>query len=79
MSTFLTQTAPSSSAYSQQKASGKGSSSLGADNQQLHSALLYAPFIKPQDKVKKDVADVSFSDFQPKRFALNYDPPMLSK
>lgn len=47
--------------------------------QQLQSALLYAPFVKPVDKVKKDVAEMSFSDFQPKRFALNYDPPMISK
>jgi len=23
------------------------------------------------------VAELSFSDFQPKRFALNYDPPMI--
>ena len=39
--------------------------------------LLYAPFVKPADKIQKDVAEMSFSDFQPKRFALNYDPPML--
>ena len=46
----------------------------------MQSALLYAPFIKPVDKVRtKDVSDLSFSDFQPKRFALNYDPPMISK
>jgi hypothetical protein len=38
---------------------------------------LYAPFVKASDKVKKDVADLSLSDFQPKRFALNYDPPMI--
>ena len=35
-----------------------------------------APFLKPADR-RKDVAEVSFSDFQPKRFALNYDPPMI--
>ena len=35
--------------------------------------------MKPTDKIKKDVAELSFSDFQPKRFALNYDPPMISK
>mmetsp|Transcript_42576 Transcript_42576/g.40833 ORF Transcript_42576/g.40833 Transcript_42576/m.40833 type:complete len:141 (-) Transcript_42576:623-1045(-) len=29
------------------------------------------------DKVKRDVVDMSFQDFQPKRFALNYDPPMI--
>ncbi len=45
----------------------------------LSSALQHAPFVKPVDKSKKDVADLSFSDFQPKRFALNYDPPMISK
>jgi centrosomal protein CEP19 len=39
--------------------------------------VLYAPFVKASDKVKKDVADLSLSDFQPKRFALNYDPPMI--
>jgi centrosomal protein CEP19 len=27
--------------------------------------------------VKKDVNDISFSDFQPKRFALSYDPPTI--
>lgn len=40
--------------------------------------MMTVPFIKPTDKVtKKDVAELSFSDFQPKRFALNYDPPMI--
>ena len=34
--------------------------------------------MKPQDKVKTNsVAEMSFSDFQPKRFALNYEPPMI--
>ena len=46
---------------------------------QMQNQVLYAPFVKAQDKVKKDVADLSLSDFQPKRFALNYDPPMISK
>ena len=42
--------------------------------------MLYAPFVKAQDKVaKKDAADLSLADFQPKRFALNYEPPMISK
>ena len=41
--------------------------------------MLYAPFVKAADKVKKDVAELSLSDFHPKRFALNYDPPMISK
>ena len=27
--------------------------------------------------MKKDVNDISFSDFQPKRFALSYDPPTI--
>ena len=40
---------------------------------------MYAPFVKAADKVKKDVAELSLSDFHPKRFALNYDPPMISK
>lgn len=39
--------------------------------------MLYAPFVKASDKVKKDVADLSLSDFKPQRFALNYDPPMI--
>lgn len=38
---------------------------------------MYAPFVKPTDKVKKDIAELSFTDFQPKRFALSYDPPMI--
>jgi hypothetical protein len=41
--------------------------------------VLYAPFVKAADKVKKDVAELSLSDFHPKRFALNYDPPMIGK
>ena len=49
------------------------------DNPQMQNQVLYAPFVKATDKVKKDVADLSLSDFQPKRFALNYDPPMISK
>ena len=39
--------------------------------------MLYAPFVKAADKVKKDVAELSLSDFVPQRFALNYDPPMI--
>ncbi len=49
------------------------------ENQQMHSQVLYAPFLKPTDKVKQDVGEVSFSDFHPKRFALSYDPPIISK
>lgn len=49
------------------------------ENPQMQNQVLYAPFVKAQDKVKRDVADLSLSDFQPKRFALNYDPPMISK
>jgi len=41
--------------------------------------VLYAPFVKQVDKLDKDVAEMSLSDFVPKRFALNYDPPMISK
>ena len=41
--------------------------------------MLYAPFVKAQDKIKKDVSELSLNDFEPKRFALNYDPPMISK
>ena len=40
---------------------------------------MYAPFVKQVDKLDKDVAEMSLSDFIPKRFALNYDPPMISK
>ena len=45
----------------------------------MQNQVLYAPFVKAQDKVRKDVAELSLADFQPKRFALNYDPPMISK
>jgi len=39
-----------------------------------------APFVRPQDKGKaRDAAEMSYSDFQPKRFALSYDPPMIGK
>jgi hypothetical protein len=38
---------------------------------------LYAPFVKAVDKVRKDAADMSFTDFQPKRFAVSYDPPVI--
>ena len=48
-------------------------------NPQMETQVLYAPFVKAADKVKKDVAELSLSDFHPKRFALNYDPPMISK
>ena len=30
---------------------------------QLSSQVLYAPFVKASDKVRKDVGDMSFSDF----------------
>ena len=50
-----------------------------SDTAQMETQVLYAPFVKAADKVKKDVADLSLSDFHPKRFALNYDPPMISK
>lgn len=33
------------------------------DNPQMQNQVLYAPFVKAQDKVKKDVADLSLSDF----------------
>ena len=49
------------------------------DNPQMQNQVLYAPFVKATDKVRKDVADLSLSDFMPKRWALNYDPPMISK
>lgn len=41
--------------------------------------MLYAPFVKQVDKLDKDVAEMSLTDFVPKRFALNYEPPMISK
>ena len=50
-----------------------------AQNPHIQNQVLYAPFVKAQDKVKKDVSDLSLADFQPKRFALNYEPPMISK
>ena len=80
MSTFLTQGSLFGSSSQQNR---KPKEEPPSQSKELESALLYAPFIKPTDKVhvgaKKDVADLSFSDFQPKRFALNYDPPMISK
>ena len=45
----------------------------------LQSQVLYAPFVKPVDKVRKDAAEMSLSDFQPQRFALAYDPPTIGK
>ena len=45
----------------------------------MQTQVLYAPFVKASDKIKKDVADLSLADFHPQRFALNYDPPMISK
>jgi hypothetical protein len=32
-------------------------------NHTLQSQVLYAPFVRAVDKVKKDVSDLSFSDF----------------
>ena len=49
------------------------------ENPSMQNQVLYAPFVKATDKVRKDVCDLSLTDFQPKRFALNYDPPMISK
>ena len=43
----------------------------------MQTQVLYAPFVKAADKIKKDVADLSLADFHPQRFALNYDPPMI--
>ena len=39
--------------------------------------MLYAPFISAIDKVKKRVEDLSYSDIEPKRYALSYDPPVI--
>jgi hypothetical protein len=79
MSTFLTQ-----GGFGNRPGSATTNNNLkvtkpSPDANDLSSALQHAPFVKPVDKSKKDVADLSFSDFQPKRFALNYDPPMISK
>lgn len=43
----------------------------------FNNQILYAPFVKPGDKVRKDTVDMSFSDFQPKRLALAYNPPVI--
>jgi hypothetical protein len=75
MSTFLTQ-----GGFSNRPGSATTNNNLKVtkpSENELSSALQHAPFVKPVDKSKKDVADLSFSDFQPKRFALNYDPPMI--
>lgn len=45
----------------------------------LQSQVLYAPFVKPADKVRKQAAEMSLSDFQPKRWALSYEPPVIGK
>ncbi|CDW76243.1 UNKNOWN [Stylonychia lemnae] len=71
MSTFLTQ-----GSYSSGQNTAK-SKQTPQNDQQLQSSLLYAPFVKPTDKIRKDVAELSFSDFQPKRFALSYNPPVI--
>ena len=49
------------------------------DNQQLQNQVLCAPFVKQADKVQNEALEMSLSDFYPKRFALNYDPAMISK
>ena len=40
---------------------------------------MIAPFVKSDDRTKKNVAEMSLTDFVPKRLALNYDPPMIGK
>jgi len=35
--------------------------------------------VKPADKIRKEAAEMSLSDFQPKRWALSYDPPVIGK
>lgn len=63
MSTFLTQ-----GGYSNNRpGSATNSNNLkvmkpSAEND-LSSAIQHAPFVKPGDKTKKDVAELSFSDF----------------
>jgi hypothetical protein len=47
------------------------------EKSQLNSQVLYAPFVQPKDKVRKDITDMSLSDFEPKRLALAYDPPTI--
>lgn len=39
--------------------------------------MLYAPFIKQRDKLDKDPAELSLTDFEPQRFAVNYEPPII--
>ena len=46
---------------------------------QLQNQMLYAPFIKQRDKLDKDIAELSLTDFEPMRFAVNYEPAMISK
>ena len=77
MSTFLTQGLYSNTTTTTVKSNHLKVPPAASEN--LTNALLHAPFVKPTDKIKKDVAELSLSDFQPKRFALNYDPPMISK
>jgi hypothetical protein len=69
MSTFLTQGGGGlynrpGSGNATKNANNKSNLQVPSSNeQQLNSALLYAPFVKPVDKMKKDVAEMSFSDF----------------
>jgi len=51
---------------------------MADSNVQLQTQVLYAPFVKPADKIERtDLAEMSLSDFYPKRLALSYEPPML--
>jgi hypothetical protein len=62
MSTFLTQ-----GGFSNRPGSASTTNNLKVTKKpsenELSSALQHAPFVKPVDKSKKDVADLSFSDF----------------
>ena len=52
---------------------------LLTESTQFSNQAMYAPFVKDKDRAKPDLADMSLRDYIPKRLALNYEPPMISK
>jgi hypothetical protein len=63
MSTFLTQGGFGTRPGSATTTTNNLKVTKKPSENELSSALQHAPFVKPVDKSKKDVADLSFSDF----------------
>jgi hypothetical protein len=63
MSTFLTQGGFGNRPGSATTTNNNLKVTKKPSENELSSALQHAPFVKPVDKSKKDVADLSFSDF----------------